>query len=137
MKTFHVGVKGVIVQDNKVLLLHTNPHHENRGKRWELPGGRIDKNETIQQTLKRELQEELPNIQNIEITEVLSAFRLLKDIWGDKSLVLIFYKVNADFKGGQPELSDEHLEWQWADGAMAKKLVEDNTLPAILRALEV
>lgn len=135
MKTFYVGVKGVIVQDGKVLLLHTNTHHENRGERWEMPGGRIDENETIQQTLERELKEELPNIQNIKIGELLSAFRLLKNTHGDKSLVLIFYLVSADFAGNEPQLSEEHLEYQWAGLSTAKQLVEDNTLPAILKAL--
>ena len=134
MKTFYVGVKGVIVRDGKVLLLHTNANHENRGDRWEMPGGRIDGDETIEQALRRELKEELPNIQNIEIGEILSSHRLLKDIEGNNSLVLIFYRVKADFGGSEPELSEEHLEYQWADKPTAAKLVEDNTLPAIISA---
>ena len=136
MKTFYVGIKGVIVRDGKVLLLRSNPDHEARGERWEMPGGRIDGNESIQETLERELKEELPNIQNIQVGEILSAYRLHKDIWEEKSLTLIFYEVAADFKGGEPALSEEHLEYQWADKASVAKLVEDNTLPAILRALE-
>ena len=133
MKTFYVGVKGVIVRDGKVLVLHTNANHENRGDRWEMPGGRIDGDETIEQALNRELTEELPNIQNIKIGEILSAHRVSVDVKGNVSLVLVFYRVNADFEGGEPELSEEHLEFQWADQATALGLVEDNTLHAIVQ----
>lgn len=131
MKTFYVGVKGVIVRDGKVLLLRTNANHENRGDRWEMPGGRIDGDEIIEQTLRRELKEELPNIQNVQIGKILSANRIVKDIQGEISLVLVFYRVNAEFDGGEPKLSEEHLEFQWADQATALGLVEDNTLQAI------
>jgi len=134
MKTFYVGAKGVIVRDGKVLLMHTNANHENRGNRWEMPGGKIEGNETIDQALRRELKEELPNIQNIEVHKLLHVQRLHKDIRGNNSLVLIFYRVSADFVGGEPELSEEHLEYQWADQATALKLLEDNTLPAVVSA---
>ena len=131
MKTFYVGVKGVIVRDSKVLILHTNAKHENRGDRWEMVGGRIDGDETIEQALRRELKEELPNIQNIQIGEILSANRIVKDIKGKNSLVLVFYRVGAEFVGGVPKLSEEHLEYKWADKTNALKLVEENTKQAI------
>lgn len=61
MKTFYVGIKGVIVNDGKVLMLRANAALGRRDI-WEIPGGRIDDEENIEQTLRRELQEELPNI---------------------------------------------------------------------------
>ncbi len=134
MKTFYVGVKGVIVREGKVLLLRTNSNHENRGDRWEMPGGRIDGDETIEQALSRELKEELPNIQNIQIGEILSANRIDKDIRGKISLVLVFYRVTVEFVGREPKLSEEHLEFKWVDQATALGLVEDNTRQAILQA---
>ena len=51
MKTFYVGIKGVIVKDNKVLLLRKNP--TNSAEFWEMPGGRIDHNEAIEQGVLR------------------------------------------------------------------------------------
>lgn len=137
MKNFYVGIKGVIVRDGKVLLLKTNPEHEDRGDRWEMPGGRIDGDETVLQTLKRELKEELPNIQNIRAGELLSIYRIQKDIWGDISLVLVYYRVEAEFDGSEPKLSEEHLEYKWADQATALELVEDNTKEAIINAFKV
>lgn len=129
MKTFYVGIKGVIVQDSKVLLLRAN-HKNGRSDMWEVPGGRIDGDETIEQALRRELKEELPNIYSIKVGKVLDTYRLHRDIDGDRSLVLIFYRVSAKFKD-EPQLSDEHIDWQWADQAEALKIVNESCRQAI------
>lgn len=134
MKTFYVGVKGVIVRDGKVLVLHTNAQHDDRGDRWEMPGGRINADESIKQTLERELREELPNITEIKIGEIVEAHRIHKDIEADKSLVLVYYRVQAKFSG-QPELSEEHTDYEWADKASIKELVQDASLSTILKAM--
>lgn len=133
MKTFYVGIKGVVVKGGKVLVLRANKELERRDI-WEMPGGRIDGGETTEQTLNRELLEELPNIKNVQIHEILHAFRLPWDIVGDKSLFLTFYRVTADFDG-DPQISEEHVDWKWADVTEATELVEDHTLPAVLKAL--
>lgn len=54
IKNFHIGIKAVIVQNNKALLLK-----DPRFNGYDLPGGRIDKDEDIEEALKRELFEEL------------------------------------------------------------------------------
>lgn len=123
----------MIIRDGKVLVLRANKAVERRDI-WEMPGGRIDDDETIEQTLNRELLEELPNIKNVQIHEILHAFRLPWNIDDDKSLFLTFYKVSADFEG-DPQISEEHVDWKWADIAEATELLEDHTLPAVIKAL--
>ena len=133
MKTFYVGVKGVIVKDGKALILR-NSTKFGRADIWDVPGGRIDDDESIEQTLNRELKEELPNIKNVRVGSLLNAYRLHKDIDGDKSLVLVFFKVEADFNG-DPELSDEHIDLQWVTEAEAIATVSESCVEAIQRAL--
>ncbi len=132
MKTFYVGIKAVIIKDDKVLILHTNVNKE-RPDMWEVPGGRIDDEESIEQALLRELKEELPNIKAIVMEEIVDAYRLNKDIDGDKSLVLVFYKVSADFDGN-PKISDEHVEYEWATEKEALKKVAPSFRRAIRNA---
>ena len=48
-----VSVKGVVFQNNKVWL------RKNEHKEWEIPGGKIDWGEQPEQTVVREVQEEL------------------------------------------------------------------------------
>lgn len=126
VKTFFVGVKGVVAKDGKVLLLKRAGGEDF----WEVPGGRVDGNETLQETLIRELQEEIPNIQDISIGNVLDAYRLHKDIVEDVSLTLVFYEVQAGFKG-DPEISEEHSEWRWADKDEALNIAGESCKRAI------
>lgn len=131
MKTFFVGIKGVIIKDDKVLIIKAG-----QGKDyWEVPGGRIDDDESIAQTLARELKEELPNISSVNIDKVLDAYRIPRDVSGNLSLVLIFYKVNAEFNGN-PQLSEEHIDWQWASAEEALEKVHESCRQAIKNAFE-
>lgn len=106
--TFHVGVKAVIVQDAKILLVK----HKVRGT-WNLPGGRIDTDESIEETLRRELKEELGLQFDVVVGDVVYAFRdpSLTFIEGN-GVILVAYAVNlAD--GEQLAASDEHSDIAW------------------------
>lgn len=130
MKQFNVGIKALIIKDDKVLMVK---HVEGRDY-WEVPGGRIDDDESIEQTLDRELHEELPNIKSYEVHGIVDAFRLQKDIKPDLSLFLVFYKVTATFEG-EPSLSFEHNEYKWATKAEALKLADVICQTAIEKVL--
>jgi 8-oxo-dGTP diphosphatase len=108
MKHFFVGVKAIIAQDGKVLLLKDS----SRPDFWDVPGGRIDDNETIEQTLLRELHEELPNHQNPKIGKLINAYRVPGSIKDDLGLVLLFYKVDVELPQ-DVQLSDEHTAYEW------------------------
>jgi 8-oxo-dGTP diphosphatase len=130
MKTFFVGIKGVIVSNDKVLLLQKR----GEGDFWEVPGGRVDANESLDQTLIRELQEEVPNIEKIKVGRVLDAYRLHKDIEDNVSLTLIFFKVEAEFNG-DPQISQEHQAWQWVTKEQAVEIASESCQRAIREAL--
>lgn len=132
MKDFNVGIKGVIIKDNKVLIMKTPIGTE---QFWEMPGGRMDGNETVQETLTRELKEEVPNIQNIKIGGILGAYRVPHDIWPNTGLFLVFYSVRADFDG-DPQISEEHSEWEWATKEEALATVHKNCHEAIHNAFK-
>lgn len=113
MKKFYVGVKAIIVDRDKGILLLKHA----KGF-WDVPGGRIDENETIQQTLAREISEELPGAKLEHIKKLESAFRLQKDIDEDVSLVLLYHTVNVVLPS-QIVLSDEHTEYLWVNDIRA------------------
>jgi mutator protein MutT len=60
IKPITIGVRIIIINDNKVLLVK----HSYGGK-WYLPGGKVEKNESLREAIKRELKEEL----NIDLKE--------------------------------------------------------------------
>jgi len=108
MKQFFVGVKAVIVSPaGEILLLKSSAHDF-----WDVPGGRIDDNETIEQALLRELSEELPSHTRPRVGELLNAYRVPGSIKDDLGLVLLFYRVAVDFDG-DIKLSSEHTTFEW------------------------
>lgn len=117
LQTYFVGVKGVVVDDDRILLLKKS------GERafWDVPGGRINRDEKVAETLERELREELPSITKIKQGSLLAAHVLDRMIADDVGLTLLFYKVEAEFDG-EITLSSEHTEARWMTFDEAREL---------------
>jgi len=124
-KLFNVGIKAIIKRGDEVLIV------KNIKGFWEVPGGRMDGNETIEQTLHRGLVEELPNIKEIQILDIVEAVRVHKDIKEDASLVLVFFYATAEFDGDEPTLSPEHTDYKWVTKDEAVDMIYDKYKGAI------
>jgi len=120
---FHVGIKALIFNDkNEVLVLN---HSNAEIPFWDLPGGRIQLNQDEEDTLLREIEEELGiNKKGITIGKLFDAsISNLKTTDGTIHLMLLTYlcklKRHDNFK-----LSDEHSEWRWCSIDKAKELLK-------------
>jgi 8-oxo-dGTP pyrophosphatase MutT (NUDIX family) len=127
---FHVGVKAFILnKDGKVLLMEEDgsTHRQPQPNYWDLPGGRIDENETTHQALAREIKEEL-GVTEIGAPEfntaVVSNHRIPLADGTVVSLVLMVYKVTLA-EGTKIELSDEHAGYEWATIKEAKARLQN------------
>lgn len=138
-KHFYVGVKGVIVNPSlqKALILSRLDQHKKRF--WDIPGGRIEGNEHIEEALKRELQEEVGYINEFKIKELLQVSRLSTDLNDGFGLILLFYKVESTME--EVKLSEEHDEYRWVSLEDLKELdtehvyIESGYLKALTLAL--
>lgn len=108
IKDCNVGVKALLFVGEKCLIVK---RVETTHEYWDVPGGRIDDDERLMETLERELREELPTIRNFRVGEIVGAYRFSKNITNDRGLVLLFYKVEAE--NFEIVLSDEHTEYKW------------------------
>ena len=54
----HVVVHAIVEADGKLLLVLRAKSHSSEGGKWALPGGFVDRNETTQEAIVRELREE-------------------------------------------------------------------------------
>jgi len=126
---FHLGIKAIIKNSKgEILLLKTNIANlkGHKGKAyWDIPGGRIHKENMVEETLRREVKEEtgISPIKSFKpFSMVLSNIRIpIKN--GSVGLILSSYICEVgNIKN--IKLSDEHIEHKWFKPKEAAKLLE-------------
>lgn len=111
-QTFYITLKALIRNNDKYLLLVK----ERGGKNyWDMPGGRVEVDDTFTESLTRELQEEIIGIDKIIIKRRLdTVWELPKEfVQGSARQLTLFYLVDADVS--KINLSDEHSDFVWVD----------------------
>lgn len=97
-------VAGIIYKDNKFLIAQRNLKKD-QGGLWEFPGGKVEKNESYESALIREIREEFNA--DIEVNEYIG-----ENIhhYPEKDIKLVFYK--ARLLSEEVELL-EHESCKW------------------------
>ncbi len=114
-----VCVSGILLKDNKILLGKRSSDRDFYPNVWDTIGGHCEGNETLEQTLTRELQEEIGIIPN-KFIHIAMLEDPVPDIHGDYEYHI--YLV-TDWTGSPSNLSlKEHSELRWFDIADALKL---------------
>lgn len=102
-----MNVAYILIRNNNSLLLVKRSEKSKFSNMWELPGGKIEENESPEETIIRECYEETKiklNKENIKLVKVTK----LKDI-----NVFIFSTRLSEKK--EVILSDEHSDFAWVD----------------------
>ena len=131
---FHLGVKALISNSaGQVLLLQVNPAQlkGKNGAYWDLPGGRVQRGQTVEETLKREVAEEtgIASLGNVKhLGTVLANIRIpIGENADRKETVGLLLSVHtcAFLENTQDiQISDEHLDHQWYSPAQAADLLK-------------
>lgn len=104
----HVVV-GVIIDARQRLLIALRPADSHQGGLWEFPGGKLERGETVQQGLARELREEL----GIQTTGYRPLLKVQHD-YGDKTVLLDVWWVDS-FSGQLAGREGQPIKWVRAD----------------------
>ncbi len=99
-------VTGLIRKGNKVLVGQRPVGHSLAGQ-WEFPGGKIERNESPEEALIRELREELGIEAEVGTLKLASTHT-----FGDTGIIILFYEVN--FWKGEPK-PVHHMELRWIE----------------------
>lgn len=124
-EAFHLGVKALILNaEGNILILKR--HSENKEKQtWDLPGGRVQKGELPEITLKREVEEEtgLKDLLSTHfVTMELTKFRIALP---SQEVGLIFSIYRCAVAGDEKVvLSNEHSAFQWVKPNEAASLLK-------------
>lgn len=112
-----VGVKAVIVNEGKVLIIKRSKIAHYSGGTWEPVGGKVEFGEDLEAALKREVMEEV----GLEITvnHILYAASFKIDSY--RQMVILAYLCKS--KNTVVKLSSEHEDYRWADANELKQLL--------------
>lgn len=100
-----VHVAAAVIRRGSQILLSKRKKHVHQGDLWEFPGGKVETGESLEQSLVRELQEEL----GITPTRYEPLIQILHD-YGDKSVFLDVWTVH-DFSGNPEGKEGQLVEW--------------------------
>ena len=107
---YHLAVKGIIGRsDGKILVLKRSSKDDHKPGVWETAGGGMEREETPQEALAREILEET-GLQVI-VGEPFNVFSFKKDT-GEFKIGTTFL---CEYTGGAVKMSDEHSEYRWID----------------------
>ena len=137
---FHLGVKALIQdRSGKILLLKVNLKKLTRTKEsyWDIPGGRIQRGDSVSDTLLRELNEEtgINGVKQIEPFSMVLSNRRIPIGQSDVGLVLDTYICKLD-DVSEVRISSEHTEYGWFEPVKAAELLQVKYPPEFVEKLK-
>ena len=103
MKIQQVSIKGFLCRNDKVLFLKTPT------QRWELPGGRVNYGENIDDTFHREIKEEV-GFENVRMGDLINTWSFVNEEINHHFIIFDFEIFTDE---DIIRLSDEHTEYKW------------------------
>ena len=100
---FNVSQKAVIIRDNKCFIAEITK----RPGIWDLPGGRIDQRENLQDAFKREMKEET----GISDFEILATYDC--DTWLSLAGAAVYGTASLVYTNKDVVISQEHTQGKW------------------------
>lgn len=108
----------VLNEANEVLFIYRN-------KRWDLPKGKIEKKESLEEGAIREVEEET-GVKNLKVTKFLQkTYHVFQRKGKYKLKVTYWYEMKTDYDGELvPEESEGIMKVKWKDKAQAQKALK-------------
>lgn len=103
----HAVIDAIVIKDNKILLVKRSPQLTDGGK-WAIVGGFVERDETLKQTVAREITEEtgylLTDIQLFTIVDN-------PDRNEDRQNISFVYLCTVGEKVGEPDQESTEVKW--------------------------
>ena len=135
-KDWGLTVRGVVRQEDEILILRRHPKSRNNPHKYELPGGKVDPGEFFDVALVREFKEET----NLEVS-IESLFEVVQDEFisrrTNRPISTVQLMMNLEIISGEVQISDEHDDFKWVNIEELKELYsEDMLTPTLRKTLE-
>lgn len=122
---FHIGIKALVVNDMGEILMLKEVFSDGE-MQWDVPGGRMEPGETFQETLTRELCEEIGvgGYVTAEHFATVLSNKQITTATGSVALVLVVYKVTL-LDGATPKPLERGVGLSWVAAQKAAELLRD------------
>jgi len=128
---FHLGMKALIRNKRgEVLLLKKDPATVGGNEYWDMPGGRVARGQSVEETLRREVEEETgvrEIVIGVHVGMVLSPFRI-KTSDSDVGLILSVYQCQVP-EAAEVQPADTLVAYEWVAPAEAAKRIANKYPP--------
>ncbi len=121
-----IAVKGIVLYNNKALIIKRDSSDEVGAGTWEFAGGKIEFGEDLEHALIREVKEEAGI--DIVVEKLLYAATFKSD--PTRQVVILTYKCQA--MDDKVKLSEEHSAYAWA----SKEKLREVLFPAIVKDMD-
>ncbi len=126
---FHITVKGIVIYNNKILIMKkVKPSSDGYGY-WELPGGGLEYGETPHEALIRELKEETGL--TIKVIKPVYTFTAIRPNYQTVGIGFLSIPTND-----QVVLSHEHTEYKFVDAIEIKDYLNETIYNDIKLTIE-
>lgn len=130
-----VVVKGVLIRNNRILIIQRSHTDSFGAGTWEVVGGNLNFGESLEEALKREYLEEV----GLKITVKNLLFSTTFFTSNDRQIVLLSYLCESE--ESQISLSSEHEQYLWASKEelltlLPQEILADYKLYDVLDLLE-
>ena len=112
--SLQVGVKIFFKQDEKYLFLRRTRKYKSKPQKWDIPGGRINSDETLEKALAREVLEETGLI-----LERVDRLLIAQDIFVPGTNIHVVRLVYIGEASGEVVISNEHDDFRLLTKAQA------------------
>ena len=131
-KDWGLTVRGVVRDEDKILILRRHPKSRNNPHKYELPGGKVDPGEFFDEALIREFKEET----NLDVN-IVSLFETVQDEFisrrTNQPISTVQLMMNLEILSGEVEISSEHDDFKWASIEELKELYKNDMITPTLR----
>jgi 8-oxo-dGTP diphosphatase len=123
-----VAISGIVEKDKKALIVKRNDQEIAFPDKWTIPGGKLERGESIEATLKKEIREEV-NLEIDKEIEFLSDFNFVRpDNYHVVGLCFV-----CKYKSGKVTLEKGLTEYKWVDRNDYRKY---DLIPGVKRDLD-
>lgn len=124
---FFVAVKGLIIKDERFLVIKRSDKARGEHFYWELPGGRLEFNESTHDALVREIEEEVGL--SVDVGDPISTWNFVRN----KHTQIVGLTFLCRASNDRVILSEEHNDYAWIK---YEEIDDYDIFPAVLQEMK-